>query len=49
MSKEQPNENDCPAGPDGNHVYTRQGVNGDFRCTYCNKVERFDIFHREWK
>lgn len=49
VSKVQPNENDCPTGPDYNHVFKSEGANGEFRCVYCDKVERFDIFNRRWE
>lgn len=50
MSKEQPNRNDCPKGPDSNHVFKRINTSeGEFKCVYCETVQHFDIFDREWR
>lgn len=50
VSKEQPNRNDCPKGPDSNHVFKRINTSeGEFKCVYCETVQHFDIFDREWR
>ena len=43
----------CPKSSDGNHIYkvtfaldTGETV---YTCTYCNKIQTFDIFGREYK
>ena len=50
MSKDKPHKADCPKGPDANHVFVKTNIADDeFRCTYCNIVQYFDVWNRKWE